>query len=57
MRFFDALDEELLKVENFYLEREKDALIFSSMLNEQLRELQSHRKIYHVCRTECFLRL
>lgn len=57
MQFFDALDEELLKVERFYLEREKDALIFSSMLNEQLRELQTHRKIYHVCHGKCFLHL
>ncbi|KAF8306714.1 SPX-domain-containing protein [Clavulina sp. PMI_390] len=45
--FFEVLDEELYKVENFYLEREKEAMIFSSLLHEQLKELQVHRRIYH----------
>ena len=45
--FFDLLDSELAKVEKFYIEREKDAVIYSAALKEQLRELQNHRRIYH----------
>lgn len=48
LRFFRVLDEELNKVEEFYLEREKELVIFSSLLNEQLHELEVHRRIYHV---------
>lgn len=47
-QFFVILDGELDKVEKFYGDREKEAIIFSSMLKEQLRELQAHRKLYHV---------
>lgn len=47
--FFEVLDEELAKVENFYKEREKEYIIQSSVLKEQLRELQDHRKLFHVC--------
>lgn len=46
--FFQVLDGELDKVEKFFLARQKEAVIFSSMLNEQLRELKQHRKLYHV---------
>jgi hypothetical protein len=50
-RFFDDIDIELNKVENFYIEREKEAIIFSSILKEQLQELEDHRRIFHVCRS------
>ena len=46
--FFEILEEELEKVEGFYLERSKEYVMFSSLLNEQLRELEAHRKIYDV---------
>ncbi|KAF8320211.1 SPX domain-containing protein [Cantharellus anzutake] len=47
LRFFDILDKELDKVEKFYLEKLEELVIFSSLLNEQLRELEAHRKVYH----------
>ncbi|KAF8322826.1 SPX domain-containing protein [Cantharellus anzutake] len=51
LRFFDILDKELDKVEKFYLEKLEELVIFSSLLNEQLRELEAHRKVYHEGRT------
>jgi len=47
--FFDVLDEELDKVEKFYIERSSEQVVYSSLLRDQLRELEIHRKIYHVC--------
>lgn len=38
--FFEMLNEELNKVDKFYLERERDAFIFSSLLKKQLQELR-----------------
>jgi hypothetical protein len=55
LAFFRVLDEELNKVEEFYLEREKELVLFASLLNEQLHELEVHRKIYHVCKLSKFL--
>ena len=46
--FFEALDKELAKVQSFYREREKDALIRSALIKEQLNELKDHRRIFHV---------
>jgi SPX domain len=40
LRFFEMLNEELRKVDKFYVEREYDALAHSSLLKKQLRELQ-----------------
>ncbi|KAG8807091.1 hypothetical protein FRC17_004659 [Serendipita sp. 399] len=45
--FIQALDAELAKVENFYREREKEAIIRSSVIKAQLNELKDHRKIFH----------
>jgi SPX domain protein involved in polyphosphate accumulation len=47
-KFFETLDGELDKVESFYKDREKDAIIRAAILKEQLRELQDHRKAFHV---------
>lgn len=46
--FFEAVDRELIKVENFYREREREALIRSAVIKEQLNELRDHRRIFHV---------
>ncbi|KAI5121712.1 hypothetical protein M0805_002105 [Coniferiporia weirii] len=46
-QFIEKLDKELEKVENFYRAREQEAIIRASMLKEQLRELQDHRKLFH----------
>jgi hypothetical protein len=48
VQFFEALDRELTKVENFYRERENDAIVRSAIIKEQLDELKDHRKIFHV---------
>lgn len=48
LQFFEALDRELIKVQNFYREREKDAIIRSAIIREQLNELKDHRRIFHV---------
>ncbi|KAG8819078.1 hypothetical protein FRC19_010139 [Serendipita sp. 401] len=45
--FVDALDAELSKVENFYREREKEAILRSNLIKVQLHELKDHRKIFH----------
>lgn len=50
IQFFEALDMELAKVQSFYREREKDALMRSGLIKEQLNELKDHRRIFHVCR-------
>jgi xenotropic and polytropic retrovirus receptor 1 len=47
-QFFEALDRELIKVENFYREREADAMARSAIIKEQLDELKDHRKVFHV---------
>ncbi|WWD03630.1 hypothetical protein V865_001685 [Kwoniella europaea PYCC6329] len=45
--FFDLLEHELDKVENFYVAREGEAMRRAHDLRDQLRELAEHRKIYH----------
>ncbi|WRT70222.1 uncharacterized protein IL334_007217 [Kwoniella shivajii] len=45
--FFDFLEHELDKVENFYLAREGEAMRRAHDLKDQLKELAEHRKIYH----------
>jgi hypothetical protein len=49
VQFFEAMDKELDKVQAFYREREKDALVRSAVIKEQLNELKDHRKVFHVC--------
>jgi xenotropic and polytropic retrovirus receptor 1 len=49
VQFFEALDRELFKVENFYREREKDAIAQSAIIKKQLDELKDHRRTFHVC--------
>ena len=46
--FFNALDHELSKVDQFFVAREREALLKSSALREQMRELKNHHKVYHV---------
>ncbi|KIP07309.1 hypothetical protein PHLGIDRAFT_42215, partial [Phlebiopsis gigantea 11061_1 CR5-6] len=46
--FFDKLDNELDKVEAFYLEREKEMRARTTTLKAQLQELQDHRRLFHV---------
>jgi hypothetical protein len=48
VQFFEAMDKELDKVQAFYREREKDALVRSALIKEQLNELKDHRKVFHV---------
>jgi hypothetical protein len=46
--FFTLLDAELDKVESFYLRREKEYRARSGVLEDQLRELEEHRRLFHV---------
>ncbi|CCA74266.1 related to putative phosphate transporter 1 [Serendipita indica DSM 11827] len=46
-QFVGALDKELLKVETFYRDREREALVRSALIKDQLEELKDHRKIFH----------
>ena len=45
--FFDLLEHELQKVEDFYTARETEAKHRAHDLRDQLYELAEHRKIYH----------
>ncbi|KAK0203403.1 SPX domain-containing protein [Desarmillaria ectypa] len=47
LSFLDALDQELEKIETFYLDREKAMQIRTTALEEQLHELSYHRKLFH----------
>jgi len=49
LQFFQLLDSELNKVQAFYREREKEALVRCALIREQLNGLEDHRKIFHVC--------
>jgi len=42
------LDAQLDKVESFYIVREKEMLDRTYMLQVQLKELNDHRKLFHV---------
>ena len=44
--FFDYIDAQLDKVELFFMNREKELLIRTETLREQLSELQHHRELY-----------
>lgn len=46
-KFFDVLDGELAKVDNFYTDRLKEAVKRSHELRVQLQELAEHRRIFH----------
>ncbi|KAK7034489.1 Xenotropic and polytropic retrovirus receptor 1 [Paramarasmius palmivorus] len=50
MKFFKALDHELEKVENFYLDREKDMRARTRLIEEQLNELSQHQQRFHAAR-------
>jgi hypothetical protein len=52
--FFSDLDRELEKVENFYLDREKQMRTRSMMLEEQLAELFEHQ-VVHVRASSLFM--
>lgn len=47
LSFLDALDQELEKIETFYLDREKEMQTRTTALEEQLHELTYHRKLFH----------
>jgi SPX domain len=46
--FFNSLDFELAKVDQFFIARERDALIKVSALRGQMQELKQHHKLFHV---------
>lgn len=47
--FFDIMDRELIKVESFYHEGEKEFVTQSAALKEQLHDLHAHRQqLFHV---------
>jgi hypothetical protein len=46
--FFNSLDCEVAKVDQFFIARERDALLRVSALREQLHELKHHRKLFYV---------
>ncbi|KAJ7740036.1 SPX domain-containing protein [Mycena maculata] len=52
LAFFAALDNELLKVENFYTDREKAMKIRTRELEAQLRELDEHRRLFDATHPE-----
>lgn len=54
LAFFAFLDSQLDKIESFYLAREKEMLVRGTLLQEQLSELNEHRKIVMVCSIGCF---
>ena len=59
-KFFDYLDLQIDKVEDFYDERYKEAVLRLAALKEQFQELAEHRTAYYVSRTllgrsRCFL--
>ncbi|CAE6462004.1 unnamed protein product, partial [Rhizoctonia solani] len=45
LRFFETLHEQVEKVDAFYKEREKDAILRVSALREQMEELRGHKKL------------
>jgi len=47
--FFDYIDAQLDKIELFYMNREKELLVRTETLREQLSELQNHREFVHAC--------
>ena len=50
-KFFDYLDLQIDKVEDFYGERYKEAVLRLAALKEQFRELADHHRAYHVSPT------
>lgn len=49
MKFYEAIEQELQKVETFYCAREDEMRERVNVLKVQMRELGEHRKIFHVC--------
>lgn len=48
MAFVAKLDQELDKIEKFYLAREQEARDRGQVLRDQLRELSDHRRVFYV---------
>nr|GAT52934.1 signal transduction protein [Mycena chlorophos] len=46
LAFFTTLDAEVEKIEKFYVAREQDMALHTSMLEKQLQELEEHRKLF-----------
>lgn len=46
--FFAYLDSQLEKVESFYSSREKELVVRTQSLQDQMRELQNHKKLISV---------
>ena len=46
--FFNCLDLELAKVDQFFVAREREIQIKASALRGQLQKLELHRKLFHV---------
>lgn len=47
-KFFDYLDAEVEKAEQFYDERFQEAVVRLAALKEQFKELVEHRGLYYV---------
>lgn len=52
--FFDYIDVQLEKVESFYMAREGELSARTTLLKQQLLELQDHSRIVHVCPRQGF---
>lgn len=48
LAFFFFLDAQLAKIEHFYSEKEKEARLRSKKLENQLKKLEDHRRIFDV---------
>jgi SPX domain len=48
IRFFEKIDSELAKVQDFYQKRLKEALDRSTLIKGQLNELEDHRQAFNV---------
>ena len=46
--FFDCLDLELAKVDQFFVAREREIQIKATALRGQFQKLEHHRKLFHV---------
>lgn len=46
--FFNCLDLELVKVDQFFVARGREIQIKASALRAQLQKLELHRKLFHV---------
>jgi SPX domain len=49
IQFFEKMDSELAKVQDFYQKRLKEAQDRSAQIKGQLTELEDHRQAFNVC--------